>query len=92
MKKLTGIILAGIFALSLSGCTGWISGYEYDVAKVYKVVKGGVTTFMTEEEIKEKNLDKAGYVIEGGYKIVKEGNGSDDSNETFLQNPKQDAK
>ena len=41
----------------LSGCTGIITGHEYkkeDLIIVYKVVKNGVTTFMTPEEIKRE--------------------------------------
>mgnify|MGYP003622471382 FL=1 len=52
MKKIVLLIMASFL---LSGCTGIITGHEYkkeDLVIVYKVVKNGVTTFMTPEEIK----------------------------------------
>jgi len=56
--------------LLLSGCKGYITGYEYKPDVVYKVVKNGVTTFMTEQEIKDKKLDKANDVIIKSYKLM----------------------
>lgn len=73
--KLTGMILAAM--IFLSGCTGIITGYEYDVVKVYKVAKKGVITFMTEEEIKDAGLDKAAFGVEYAYSVIKEGNGAE---------------
>jgi hypothetical protein len=57
----------------LTGCTGVITGHEYskkDFVIMYKVVKNGVTTFMTEEEIKKAELDKVNMFITDIYKIV----------------------
>ena len=57
----------------LSGCTGIITGHEYkkeDLVIVYKVVKNGVTTFMTPEEIKEAELDKTDLFVTDSYKLL----------------------
>ena len=57
----------------LSGCTGIITGHEYkkeDLVIVYKVVKNGVTTFMTPEEIKEAELDKVNILVTDSYKLL----------------------
>ena len=70
MKKIVLLIMA---AFLLSGCTGIITGHEYkkeDLVIVYKVVKNGVTTFMTPEEIKEAELDKVNMLVTDSYKLL----------------------
>ena len=60
-------------AFLLSGCTGIITGHEYkkeDLVIVYKVVKNGVVTFMTSEEIKEAELDKVNILVTDSYKLL----------------------
>ena len=60
-------------AFLLSGCTGIITGHEYkkeDLVIVYKVVKNGVVTFMTSEEIKEAGLDKADLSVTDSFKLL----------------------
>ena len=60
-------------AFLLSGCTGIITGHEYkkeDLVIVYKVVKKGVVTFMTPEEIKEVGLDKADLTVTDSFKLL----------------------
>ena len=60
-------------AFLLSGCTGIITGHEYkkeDLVIVYKVVKNGVVTFMTPEEIKEAELDKTDLFVTDSYKLL----------------------
>ena len=74
MKKIT-YMLVTIFAFTImfSGCTGIITGHEYkkeDLVIVYKVVKNGVTTFMTPEEIKEAELDKVNILVTDSYKLL----------------------
>ena len=57
----------------LSGCTGIITGHEYkkeDLVIVYKVVKNGVVTFMTSEEINEAGLDKADLTVTDSFKLL----------------------
>ena len=70
MKKIVLLIIASFL---LSGCTGIITGHEYkkeDLVIVYKVVKNGVTTFMTPEEIKEAELDKVNILVTDSYKLL----------------------
>ena len=74
MKKIT-YMLVTIFAFTImfSGCTGIITGHEYkkeDLVIVYKVVKNGVVTFMTPEEIKEAELDKVNILVTDSYKLL----------------------
>ena len=60
-------------AFLLSGCTGIITGHEYkkeDLVIVYKVVKNGVVTFMTPEEIKEAELDKVDLSVTNSFKLL----------------------
>ena len=60
-------------AFLLSGCTGIITGHEYkkeDLVIVYKVVKKGVVTFMTPEEIKEAGLDKVDLSVTDSFKLL----------------------
>ena len=68
-------MLVAIFAFTImfSGCIGIITGHEYkkeDLVIVYKVVKNGVTTFMTPEEIKEAELDKVNIFVTDSYKLL----------------------
>ena len=70
MKKIVLLIMASFL---LSGCTGIITGHEYkkeNLVIVYKVVKNGVTTFMTPEEIKEAELDKVNIFVTDSYKLL----------------------
>ena len=70
MKKIVLLIMA---VFLLSGCTGIITGHEYkkeDLVIVYKVVKNGVVTFMTPEEIKEAELDKTDLFVTDSYKLL----------------------
>ena len=70
MKKIVLLIMA---AFLLSGCTGIITGHEYkkeDLVIVYKVVKNGVVTFMTPEEIKEAELDKVDLSVTDSFKLL----------------------
>jgi hypothetical protein len=70
--------IAAVLALMLAGCTikedgtvvGKKTGLNY--TKIYKVAKGGVTTYMTEEQIKEAKLDKVDDAIIKAYKIAEE--------------------
>ena len=60
-------------AFLLSGCTGIITGHEYkkeDLVIVYKVVKKGVVTFMTPEEIEEAGLDKVDLSVTDSFKLL----------------------
>ena len=60
-------------AFLLSGCTGIITGHEYkkeDLVIVYKVIKKGVVTFMTPEEIKEAELDKVDLSVTNSFKLL----------------------
>lgn len=67
-------VLASItLALVLGGCAGAITGHEYtkqDFVIMYKVVKSGVTTFMTPEQIKKAQLDKLDITVTDTYKLV----------------------
>lgn len=73
MKKLFGVICVAVFALFLfSGCATSTGQYLYDNrVAVYKVVKNGVATFMTKEQIESKNLDKLADTIEYAHSINK---------------------
>jgi hypothetical protein len=71
-------IATAVLVLMLAGCTikedgtvvGKKTGLNY--TKIYKVVKGGVTIYMTEEQIKEAKLDKVDDAIIKAYKIAEE--------------------
>ena len=67
-------VLASItLALVLGACAGAITGHEYtkqDFVVVYKVIKSGVVTFMTPEQIKKAKLDKLDVVVTDTYKVV----------------------
>lgn len=67
----------GLIAISaitiFTGCTGIITGHEYtksDLVVVYKVVKAGVTTFMTREQIEEARLNKVDLYVTDTYKLI----------------------
>lgn len=69
-------LLIFIVSYILIGCTGAITGHEYklqDAKIVYQVVNGGVTTFMTAQQITDLKLDKANDVVIKAYKLT-EGN------------------
>ena len=67
-------VLTSLVAMvMLSGCVGVITGHEYtsaDAVVMYKVVKSGVTTFMTQEQIANAKLDKLDVVVTDTYKLV----------------------
>ena len=65
------MIAALVMAVGLVGCTGPVTGLEYKADVVYKVVRNGVTTFMTAEQIKAAKLDKVDTVIVETYEAVK---------------------
>ncbi len=76
LKILIGSSLA---MLLFSGCTGVITGHEYskkDFVIMYKVIKGGVTVFMSKEDIEKAKLDKVDIVITDSYKLI-EGKGAE---------------
>ena len=74
MKKIAYMLVAIFtFTTMFSGCTGIITGHEYkkeDLVIVYKVVKNGVVTFMTPEEIKEAELDKVDLSVTNSFKLL----------------------
>lgn len=70
MKKLLTILLVVAIAALFSGCYTTLGQSIYDKrVKMYKVVKKGVTTFLTEDEIKTLQLDKASTLIEYAYTV-----------------------
>ena len=70
MKKLLTILLVASIAILFSGCYTSFGQKIYDKRViVYKVVKKGVTTFLTEDEIKTLKLDKASTLIEYAYTV-----------------------
>jgi hypothetical protein len=76
VRSITKLLVAILFILGLvglQGCTGVFTGHEYskkDFVIVYKVVKNGVTTFMTPEEIEAAKLDKVDIVVSDSYKLL----------------------
>jgi len=75
MKK---VILIVVIAMLFSGCTGIITGHEYnkkDFVVAYKVVRKGVAVFMTEDQIRSANLNTVNDIVTDTYKII-EGNGA----------------
>ena len=67
------LIAIVLVAIVCSGCTGIITGHEYskkDLVPVYLVIKSGVKTFMTREQIEEANLKKLDIVITDTYKLI----------------------
>jgi len=72
MKKL--LLVGALFAFLLSGCATTVGQKIYDNrVVVYKVVKKGVTIFLTKEEIAELELDNASTFIEYAYTLDKQG-------------------
>ena len=70
LKSLLGSLLALVL---LSGCTGVVTGHEYskkDFVIMYKVIKGGVTVFMSKEDIEKAKLNKVDIVITDSYKLI----------------------
>ena len=62
------------FIILFSGCTGLVTGQKYDVDDAviaYKVVRGGVTTFMTVEQIESYHLDDLDDVSTKSYRVLK---------------------
>jgi len=71
MKKL---VLGAMIVAMLSGCATTLGQKIYDNrVVVYKVVKKGVTIFLTKEEIAELELDEASTLIEYAYTLDKQG-------------------
>lgn len=73
LKPLGKVLIGCIFALTFIGCTGVITGHEYtksDLVVVYKVVKSGVSTFMTREQIEEAKLNKVDLYVTDTYKLI----------------------
>ena len=74
MKKIISFFTALTFSTMLfTGCTGIITGHEYkkeDLVIVYKVIKHGVVTFMTPEEIQAAELDKVDIFVTDSYKLL----------------------
>ena len=74
MKKIIKLVLiSAIICFSLSACTGVITDHEYkkeDLVIAYKVVKNGVTTFMTQDEIEQAKLDKVNMFVTDSYKLL----------------------
>ena len=72
MKQVALLVML-IAVFMLQGCTGVVTGHQYTVGDakiIYKVVKGGVTTFMTHEQIQDAGLDKLDDVVIKSYKAV----------------------
>lgn len=82
MKKI--VLLMIVSAIIFTGCAvtnennevigykGFITGTTYktgSLVRVYQVISKGVVTFMTEEEIKQANLDKLDTVIKYSHSI-----------------------
>ena len=73
LKPLGKLIIGCLCIFALTGCTGIITGHEYsktDLVVVYKVVKSGVSTFMTPEQIEEAKLQKIDLYVTDTYKLV----------------------
>ena len=94
MKK----IIYWLFTLAIiavfSGCTGIITGHEYskkDLVIVYKVVKGGVTTFMTPEQIQDAQLNKLDVVVTDSYKLITAEEAAEAAAEAATENGDQDS-
>lgn len=77
-KKLSLIAYSkGLLAISaitlFVGCTGIITGHEYktsDLVPAYKVIKNGIVTFMTPEQISAAKLEKIDLYVTDTYKLV----------------------
>jgi hypothetical protein len=59
-------IAMAMLVLILAGCTVW-----ENKVKIYKVVKAGVVTYMSEEQIKEAKLDKTDTFVQEVYEVTK---------------------
>ena len=76
LRSFTKLLIAILFIISLAtlqGCTGIFTGHQYskkDLIPVYQVIKNGVTTFMTQEEIEKAKLDKIDIVVTDTYELV----------------------
>lgn len=76
LRSFTKLLIAILFSVSLAtlqGCTGVFTGHQYskkDLIPIYQVIKNGVTTFMTQEEIEKAKLDKIDIVVTDTYKLV----------------------
>ena len=97
VTKLMIALTCVISIATIQGCTGVFTGHEYskkDLVIVYKVVKNGVTTFMTPEEIEAAKLDKVDVVVSDSYKLLnpeeleiyRETSNEEQSNSTNLPN------
>ena len=67
------LILIALTLTSFIGCAGLITGHEYtkqDFVIMHKVIKDGVVTFMTPEQIKKAKLDKLDIVVTDTYKVM----------------------
>lgn len=83
----------GLFAVSalafVTGCTGIITGHEYktsDLVPAYKVIKNGVVTFMTPEQISAAKLEKLDLYVTDTYKLVAPSELEDSQNTQNSQN------
>ena len=76
MKKIIMLTMSIVLLISgFSGCVGPITSHQYkleDAKIIYQITKDGVTTFMTEEEIKEKGLDKTNLAVTKWYKTIED--------------------
>lgn len=60
-------------AVLATGCTGIITGHEYKTSELvpaYKVIKSGIVTFMTSEQIEKAKLQKLDLYVTDTYKLV----------------------
>ena len=76
MRNLQMITMVVLSAVLWTGCVGLVTGHEYtkqDGVVLYKVIKKGVTTFMSVEDIEKARLDKIDILVTDTYKIA-EGN------------------
>lgn len=66
--------LVAVSAITIfTGCTGIITGHEYktsDLVPAYKVIKNGIVTFMTPEQIEKAKLQKLDLYVTDTYKLV----------------------
>jgi len=78
-KRVLGAFIAAAIAVNFTGCLydiedgqikSNLTGNTYDAKTVYKVVKNGVTIFMTGEEIEDAGLDKINEVVITTYEIA----------------------
>ena len=72
-NKIRVLLMVVIIGLTFTNCTGVLTGHEYskkDFVIMYKVIKGGVTVFMSKEDIEKAKLNKADIVITDSYKLI----------------------